>query len=867
MFEAGAVVYKVVADTQGAIKGFQQVEQSAGKMSSKMSKVGAAVSKALRFATPIAAVATAAVAAASAVTAFAVSIAKAERELEKMARRSKVSANQFRALEYAMKSVGVTGEKFSDISKDISDRMGEFLTAETGPFQDFVDVMGLAKGEAINLANELSRMPAEEAIGTMVKMMEDAGKSTEQMVFVMESLSGEASDLIPLYINGAKGVNRLKGEFNKLNGEMDLTADQKKNLEDLNRQYDLMKSAIGSASRALGASLAPAAESVIGYALEKIPELIQWFDKVSDRFANLIDSGLVGAQIDAFIGPWKGVLDELLGVIAKVSEYFSLAMTTIYEENKATFDSMFEGASSFATSAAKLFFSLPTYLSTALKIMSAYLEAWVKKAKTIFSVDWGKSLFDGFTQNAKALVGGDSGIDQEAWKTGNFKTGKSNPASEAAKDIAKVNSEISKIDMELKDSVDSILSNMDKGLENTERNLQKVIEAKEKLNLLNKQSEAEASAGPASKPKPAEITATEGTETAPFRRSETAVEKEERKKLVETTESVKLRSRMATETPAQRIEREEAEALIALNKAFENTMAASEANGRTIAELKLKQAEDLAMIEKAGETQRKDEINEHYNAIIEGLTAHEEAKTAIMQEAAEERKRVAFEENQAMLESYSQLASGLSGAFGDIAGAMEKSEGKQSGSYKAMFALSKGFAVAQAGLNFSLALAQALADPSALTLPQKIANYALVASSFGSLISSISGASYGGGRKMGGPVSAGKYYQVNETGVPEVYSAGGQDFLMGTRNASITPLNKMGGLGGGGNVTINNNVGAEVISQRTDDGWIFDLVRKEVDRGIEVAHDRVSRDFAKNNGKAFNALRSGTNVQGKPGVK
>ncbi len=59
-------------------------------------------------------------------------------------------------------------------------------------------------------------------------------------------------------------------------------------------------------------------------------------------------------------------------------------------------------------------------------------------------------------------------------------------------------------------------------------------------------------------------------------------------------------------------------------------------------------------------------------------------------------------------------------AFGDLTTNMSES----SGAYKAMFAIQKSFSVASATLNCIQAWAQALSDPTAVTWPQKLANYA-----------------------------------------------------------------------------------------------------------------------------------------------
>ena len=86
-----------------------------------------------------------------------------------------------------------------------------------------------------------------------------------------------------------------------------------------------------------------------------------------------------------------------------------------------------------------------------------------------------------------------------------------------------------------------------------------------------------------------------------------------------------------------------------------------------------------------------------------------------------------------------------------------------------------------------------------------------------------------GARALGGPVSAGEMYEVNEKG-PELLSAGGKDFLMmGKHSGSVTSNNQLRGnsdAGGGtqdkpGAITIVNNTSAKigkVTEQRMSNG-------------------------------------------------
>lgn len=63
----------------------------------------------------------------------------------------------------------------------------------------------------------------------------------------------------------------------------------------------------------------------------------------------------------------------------------------------------------------------------------------------------------------------------------------------------------------------------------------------------------------------------------------------------------------------------------------------------------------------------------------------------------------------------------------------------------------------------------------------------------GGILASLLGGLFGGGRAIGGPVSAGRVYQVNERGAPEIYTAGGKQFLLAPSDGRVTPATAAGG--------------------------------------------------------------------------
>jgi SLT domain-containing protein len=186
-------------------------------------------------------------------------------------------------------------------------------------------------------------------------------------------------------------------------------------------------------------------------------------------------------------------------------------------------------------------------------------------------------------------------------------------------------------------------------------------------------------------------------------------------------------------------------------------------------------------------------------------------------------KQIEAAKNQALLASGQQLFDGLASATAQFAG-------EQSGAYAAMFAVSKAFAVAQAGLQLSAALTQVLGDPTALTPAQKFANVAAVAAAGGALVSAVGSASYSG-RALGGPVQANQMYRVNETGAPEIFNAAnGRQYMMPNQRGDVVS-NKNATDGGSGEPTVivniqNNADGstATASSRREDSQTIIDVV-------------------------------------------
>ncbi|STS31636.1 phage tape measure protein [Klebsiella pneumoniae] len=165
-------------------------------------------------------------------------------------------------------------------------------------------------------------------------------------------------------------------------------------------------------------------------------------------------------------------------------------------------------------------------------------------------------------------------------------------------------------------------------------------------------------------------------------------------------------------------------------------------------------------------------------------------KTAILQQASYQRQAILQQEQQTYQQNVSSLLGESSNFAGSLADAIGQAAGKSSAAYQALFAISKGFAIAQASLNLQTAISNAMAIP----WPANIPAIAQALSAGTQIVSAISGINYSGARYNGGPVSAGGLYQVGEKGKPEIYQAStGKQYMIPGDNGKVISNKDMNG--------------------------------------------------------------------------
>lgn len=126
-----------------------------------------------------------------------------------------------------------------------------------------------------------------------------------------------------------------------------------------------------------------------------------------------------------------------------------------------------------------------------------------------------------------------------------------------------------------------------------------------------------------------------------------------------------------------------------------------------------------------------------YAQSTEDYRLYQEARVEIAAQASDARQSIRQNEEQMDRQATLNGLNDMNSAVTGLMGIAEAARGKQSGTYKALFAMSKAFNVAQATLNLQSAIMGAMNSPDNVTVAQKFASMAAVASAGVQLLSSI----------------------------------------------------------------------------------------------------------------------------------
>ena len=278
----------------------------------KMSKTAGAVGRGLKTVAGVAVKSAAAVMALKAAVVATTSVAAAYgREIELNAELSKLSVESMQAWAHATGTVGIDLEKLGDITKDTSEKIGDFINTGGGGFQDFADAMKLTKEEASKAAQEFQGMAGTDILQSMVTQMEAAGVSSEQMSHALEGMASDTTRLIPLLRDGGAAVKEMKQQFYETNVVLSETDIEK--LGELSSSFQDLSSTFSATMGKFSVEYADQINSIIENTKEGLKI-------VGDEFASGSLTDRLNSFYSAFTDSWASAFGDNILVMDEFAD-------------------------------------------------------------------------------------------------------------------------------------------------------------------------------------------------------------------------------------------------------------------------------------------------------------------------------------------------------------------------------------------------------------------------------------------------------------------------------------------------------------------------------------------------------------------
>lgn len=183
--------------------------------------------------------------------AFMVSSAKNAKELEAQARLAGLNVEEFQSLSYAFGMFNIEQEKFADISKDVQDKLGDFIATGAGQFKDFFEQVAPQVGLTADALKDLS---STDVLIAVKKAMDDANVSAKEQVFYMEAIANNATLLLPALQNNGAAIKEYSDQFNNLNLAMSQTEVEK--MAELANEFKRIEATASSIGNKLASNFA-----------------------------------------------------------------------------------------------------------------------------------------------------------------------------------------------------------------------------------------------------------------------------------------------------------------------------------------------------------------------------------------------------------------------------------------------------------------------------------------------------------------------------------------------------------------------------------------------------------------------------------
>ena len=236
--------------------------------------------------------------------------------------------------------------------------------------------------------------------------------------------------------------------------------------------------------------------------------------------------------------------------------------------------------------------------------------------------------------------------------------------------------------------------------------------------------------------------------------------------------------------------------------------------------------------------------DDRYQALLDAHQEYLYAKNALDIQYNEQVNDLAKSQQQEQLSLLSGILSNAQTTFSQLTQSAKDGAGEQSAMYRTMFALQQGFSIASSILAAHTAYTQAFADPSAMTLPQKIAGGMTVMAALMPALATISSVSLQGMAHDGidnVPKEGTWLLDKGERVVDSRTNADLKNYLSNSKQQ-------------GAQIVINNNASTKVSATQGADGKTY-ITIDEVEEFINNSLQNPNSSMSKGISRGFNTQR------------
>lgn len=732
-----------------------------------------------------AAIATVGAGAVVALAGMAVEYANQADELERMAFKANATTQEFQKMATGAAAFGIEGEQLADIMKDFNEKLGELTSVGGGGGIDFFEKIAVktegSADAAKKLILEMQKLSGPQALQMYVDKLQEAGVTQQQMSFYLESMGSDLTNLIPLLVNGGEGF-KLYGDLAERAGIImsDSTRESAIMLKDQIFMLDLQ---LQGAKNQLMQAVIPAFVDIASAFFDGSEEGVQ-FTSVAEGIA---DSLRFIAKVAIGAATAIQVVGKFLGGVAATA---SAILTGNINDTQAIEDAMLEDLNATVLAAGDKLSRLDSGVaSSQAKQLRALRQTRVEAKGVAGGMD---ELVEKQNKAAKSSEKHTKGLQSQ------------NKAYEEGKRLLyEYATEFQKIDYDLVDELDRIQESSLKDAPKTRMlaEAKKISEARKQVALL--EYEADLDSWSWTEEKKLEKTLELEKQKVLATKGMSDGEKKERLKSLEEIH----KNQMAW------LQLEQAERLSNAQEIFRTDLQNMEARyeierAKISKDLSISPEDREVYINASYRSQDRENDSSNrtawtdYQSAINIDTSAEgaQAKRNEALQAAFEWQLITQEEYQAKLlaseQQYQADRASLAFSSGEsIAGSFSEMfktiGGEQSAAYKAMFAIEKGFAIAQS----IMAIQTGIANAMSLPFPANLGAAATVAMETANIVSTIQSISLTG---------------MAHDGIANVPEEGtwllskGERVLNPQDNKALTNMINNGG--GGGDVSIQVNV-------------------------------------------------------------